>query len=146
LREKDYFSQMRTFYRPIRSMVWITTLLIALGAVLGGLNTMYATFAARVRELGALQSLGFSRSAITLNLVQESVLAVVAGALPAAATALWLLDGAAIRFSMGVFGLKVDAIVLAIGLGAGLLLGIVGALPPAWRCLRPSIAEALKTA
>jgi len=33
---------------------------------------------------------------------------------------------------------------LAIGLGAGFLLGVIGALPPAWRCLRMPITEALK--
>ena len=32
------------------------------------------------------------------------------------------------------------------GLGAGLFLGIVAALPPVWRCPRPPIDEALKVA
>jgi len=43
-----------------------------------------------------------------------------------------------------VFGLIVDAAVLGGGLAAGVLLGLIGALPPAWRCLRLPIAEALK--
>jgi hypothetical protein len=60
--------------------------------------------------------------------------------------ALVALDGLTVRFSMGVFGLVVDSAVLAAGLGAGLFLGIVGALPPAWRCLRLPINEALKAA
>ncbi len=47
----------------------------ALGGVLGGLNTMYAAFASRVRELGSLQVLGYRRLAIVLSLVQESTLA-----------------------------------------------------------------------
>jgi ABC-type antimicrobial peptide transport system permease subunit len=34
--------------------------------------------------------------------------------------------------------------VLTWGLGAGLLLGVLGALLPAWRCLRLPIAESLK--
>ena len=45
---------------------------------------------------------------------------------------------------MGVFGLMIDSTVLAAGLAAGLLLGIVGALPPAWRSLRLPVADALK--
>jgi len=40
--------------------------------------------------------------------------------------------------------LVVDPMALGIGLGSGLLLGLVGALPPAWRCLRLTIPVALK--
>ena len=107
---------------------------------------MYAAFASRVRELGSLQALGYPRRAIVLSLVQESVLATAAGALVASAIALLVLDGLNVRFTMGVFGLNIDSTVLAMGLLAGLLLGVIGALPPAWRCLRLPIPEALKTA
>ena len=125
-------------------MVWATALLIATGGLLGGLNTMYAAFASRVREVGSLQALGFPRYAIVLSLIQESVLATAAGALIGAAIALVALNGVNVRFSMGVFGLVIDSPVLAAGLCAGLLLGVIGALPPAWRCLRLPISQALK--
>jgi putative ABC transport system permease protein len=144
LRETDYYAGLSDFYRPIAAMVWITALLIATGGLLGGLNTMYAAFASRVRELGSLQAIGYPRHALILSLAQESVLATAAGALLAAAIGKLLLDGLAVSFSMGAFALLFDSTVLAIGLGAGLLLGVIGSLPPAWRCLRLPIAEALK--
>jgi putative ABC transport system permease protein len=144
MRETDYYSKLSAFYRPIQAMVWITAILIAIGGLLGGLNTMYAAFASRVRELGSLQAIGYSRGAIVASLVQESVLATSAGALVAAGIAVLLLDNLTVRFSMGVFGLVIDSPVLLAGLAAGLLLGIAGALPPAWRCLRLPISEALK--
>ena len=144
LRESDYYSNLLAFFSPVRAMVWATALLMATGGLFGGLNTMYAAFASRVRELGALQAIGFSRGAVVVSLLQESVLAATAGALIAAAGGVLLLDGLAVRFSMGAFGLVVDGMVLAAGLVAGLLLGVVGALPPAWRCLRMPITEALK--
>ena len=56
-----------------------------------------------------------------------------------------LLDGLAVPFSTGAFGLVVDAPVTLMGLGAGAALGLVGALPPAWRALGPPVAEALKS-
>jgi putative ABC transport system permease protein len=146
MRERDYYAKLAAFYRPIQVMAWATAILIATGGLFGGLNTMYAAFASRVRELGALQSIGYSRYAIVLSLVQESVLATAAGALIAAGLAMWLLDGVHVRFSIGVFELMIDSTVLLLGLLAGLLLGVVGALPPAWRCLRLPIAEALKAA
>jgi putative ABC transport system permease protein len=145
IRETDYYANLRAFYRPIQAMVWVTAILIASGGLLGGLNTMYAAFASRVRELGSLQAIGYPRHAIVLSLVQESVLASLAGALIGAAIGVFLLDGVAVRFSMGVFGLVVDSVVLATALGAGLVLGLIGGLPPAWRCLKLPIAEALKS-
>ena len=144
MRETDYFSNLSAFFRPIQLMVWTTAILIATGGLLGGLNTMYAAFASRVREIGSLQAIGFPRYAIVASLVQESVLATAAGALLAAAAGLLLLDGLTVRFSMGVFGLVIDSSVLLLALAAGLFLGVIGALPPACRCLRLPIAEALK--
>ncbi|HYO07906.1 MAG TPA: ABC transporter permease [Tepidisphaeraceae bacterium] len=142
--ERDYYAKLNAFFRPIQLMVWATALLIATGGLLGGLNTMYAAFASRVREVGSLQALGYPRYAIVLSLVQESVLATATGALIGAALALLFLNGVNVRFSMGVFGLVIDSPVLATGLVAGLALGVIGALPPAWRCLRLPIAQALK--
>lgn len=142
--ESDYYGKILKFFKPVQSIVWITALLIALGGLFGGLNTMYAAFAARVRELGTLQALGYSRTAVIVSLTQESMLASAGGALIAAFFALAVLDGLAIRFSLGAFGLVMDGAVLAAGLSAGLALGLIGALPPAWRCLRMPVAESLK--
>ena len=144
MRETEYFRNLSAFFRPIQLMVWTTAILIATGGLLGGLNTMYAAFASRVREIGSLQAIGFPRYAIVASLVQESVLATAAGALLAAAAGFLLLDGLTVRFSMGVFGLVIDSSVLLLALAAGLFLGVIGALPPAYRCLRLPIAEALK--
>jgi len=145
IRERDYYSSIAAFYAPIRIMVIVTALLIASGGILGGLNTMYAAFASRVREIAMLQSLGFARRAIVLSLVQESVIAAACGAVAATLLAFLLLDGLAVRFSMGAFAITIDAPVTLIGLLGGLLLGLIGAIPPALRCLRQPITQALKS-
>lgn len=146
VRESDYYAGLLKFYRPVRGMVWATALLIALGGLFGGLNTMYAAFAARVRELGALQTLGFSRGAIIVSFLQESLLAASAGGLAAALFCVTLLNGVAVKFSMGAFALVLDAPVLILGLAAGAALAVVGIIPPLWRCLRLPIVESLRTA
>lgn len=144
LRESDYYAKLAAFFGPIRAMVWGTAALIAMGGLFGGLNTMYAAFAARIREFAALQTLGFSRPAILLSLIQESTVVTCAGAMSACFIALLFLRDHSVQFSMGTFGLAVDAPTLGIGITAGLLLGIIGATLPAWRCLRLPIAEALR--
>lgn len=146
IRESDYYAELARFYAPVRIMVWLTAALIGLGGILGGFNTVYGALVSRIRELATLQTLGFSRPAIVINLVQESVLISSAGAVLAACIAMLALDGISVRFSMGAFALTIDAPVMAAGLGLGLLLGVLGALPPAWRCLHPPIRDALYSA
>jgi putative ABC transport system permease protein len=60
------------------------------------------------------------------------------------AGAVTLVDALAVRFTMGAFELHVDGVTLLIGSGTGVLLGIVGAIPPAIKALRLSVAESLK--
>lgn len=145
IRERDYYASLLAFYGPVRAMIWVTAALIALGGLFGGLNTMYAAFVARVRELGALQTLGYPRRALIVSFMQESLLATAAGGIIAAITGLLLLNGVAVRFSMGAFALTIDAPVLLGGLATGGVLAIIGVIPPLWRCLRLPIVEALRT-
>jgi len=142
--ESEYYEALGRFFAPIRFMVLVTSGLIALGGILGGLNTMYAAFASRAREVGTLQVFGYGRLAVMVSILQESLLTTAAGAMAGTAIGAFWLDGIAVRFSMGAFGLIVDAPVMAVGIGSGVLLGLVGAVPPAVRCLRLPIHEALK--
>lgn len=144
--ESEYQASLMRFYRPVRIMVAATAVLVGFAGLLGGLNTMFAAFAARAREIGMLQSLGYTRAAIVVGLVQESAL-VAAGSVLAACVLGWLLlDGVAVRFSMGVFELRMTGAVVLVGTFAGLAVGLFGALPPAIRCLKMPIPQALKAA
>ncbi len=145
IRESDYYGRLSAFFRPLRVMTWLTAGLVAAGALFGGLNTLYAAFAARIREMATLQAIGFSRRALLLSLVQESTLACLTGTLLASLVALWVMDGITVPFSIGIFTLEVTPQVALAGLLAGLGLGLLGALPPAWRCLRPPIPVALRS-
>lgn len=142
--EREYYGKLANFFGPIKIVAWVTAGLIAVGGLFGGLNTMYAAFASRIRELGTLQSIGYRRLAIVWSMIQESTLATAAGGLIACAVGVFLLDGLAVRFSMGAFGLLIDETVIGLGLLTGLALGALGALPPAIRCLKPTIPVALK--
>lgn len=143
--EAEYYASIGAFFRPIRIMILVTAGLVATGGVLGGLNTMYASFASRIREVGMLQALGYTRRAIVASLTEESVFVAACGALIACVIALLVLDGLAVRFSMGAFALTIDPPVLLAGLATGLVVGLVGAIPPAVRCLRLPIAAALRS-
>jgi putative ABC transport system permease protein len=145
LRESDYYARLSSFFKPLRAMTWITAGLIAAGALFGGINTLYAAFASRVREMATLQAIGFGRSSLLASLVQESTLACLTGALLASVIAVVLLDGRTIPFSIGAFTLEIGPGVAVTGVLTGLLLGLIGALPPAIRCLKPPLPTALRS-
>lgn len=142
--ETAYYEALHKHYGPVRVLAWLIVLMVAGAGVFAGLNTMYGAVVGRVRELATLQTLGFLRRAIALSLVQEGTLLAAAGSLIAACIALAVLNGLAVRFTMGAFTLRVDSIALIVGCGTGLLLGIVGSIPPAIRAMRLPLAEGLK--
>jgi ABC-type antimicrobial peptide transport system permease subunit len=144
--ETAYYAGLQRHYQPVRLLAWLVVWLVAGAGAFAGLNTMYGAVAGRVRELAALQTLGFARRAIALSLMQEGVLLATAASLLAAALALGLVNGVAVRFTMGAFALRIDGPAVAVGCGVGLLVGAVGALPPALRALRLPVAEGLKAA
>jgi ABC-type antimicrobial peptide transport system permease subunit len=79
-----------------------------------------------------------------LSIVQEGVLLALTASLFASVLALTLLNGAAVRFTMGAFELRIDSTALLIGQGVGILLGLLGAVPAALRALRMPIVEGLR--
>ncbi len=143
-RESDYYALLQKHYGPVRWMAWTVVLLVAGAGIFAGLNTMYGAVVGRVRELATLQTLGFLRRAITVSLIQEATLLAAASSLLAAALALTFANGLAVRFTMGAFALRVDSFALLAGCGVGLSLGVVGALPAAWRAMKLPIVEGLK--
>ncbi len=145
IRESDYYSKLAQFYGPIRGMTWLTAGLVAAGAAFGGLNMLYASFSSRIRELATLQAVGFSRLAILFSLIQESLLATLMGTLLAAFLATVVLEGVNVPFSIGTFRLSLTLSIIITGLGAGVALGSLGALPPALRCLGAPLPVALRS-
>ena len=125
-------------------LAWLVVLLVSGAGIFAGLNMMYGAVAGRVREIATLQAMGYRRRAILLSILQEGALLAAAASLIAGAVSLLLLNGLAIRFTMGAFALRIDSMAILIGCGAGLSLGVLGALPPAFKALRAEVATSLK--
>ena len=142
--ESAYYASLQKHYRPVRMLGWMVVVLVAGSGVFAGLNTMYGAVVGRVRELATLQALGFRRRAILLTLIQEATLLACTGALFACAIGLAVVDGAAVRFTMGAFMLRIDSVGIAIACGVAVLLGVIGALPPALKAMQSPVAEAIK--
>jgi putative ABC transport system permease protein len=144
VRETEYYAALQQYYRPVRLLAWLVVLLVSGAGLFAGMNMMYGAIAGRIREIATLQAVGYRRKAILLSLIQEGVVMAAAASLLAGVFALTVLNGHAIRFTMGAFALRIDSFALVVGCGAGLLLGALGALPPAVKALRQSVAVCLK--
>lgn len=144
MQETDYYASLRKDYGPVRNLAWLVVLLVSASGVFAGLNTMYGSVVGRIPELSMLQSLGFTRRAVIVSLVQEGVLLAAAASLFASLIGLVLVNGASVRFTMGAFELRVDSVTVLIGCAIGILLGVLGTLPPTFRALRMSIVDGLK--
>ena len=142
--EVEYYATLQKDYGPVRMLAWLVVLLVSGAGIFAGLNTMYGSVVGRIRELASLQTIGFVRRALMLSLIQEGVILAAAASLVATVAALLFVNNAAVRFTMGAFALRIDEVAVLIGCGVGLLLGVVGAIPPAIRALRMPIVDGLK--
>ena len=144
MRETDYYATLQQHYKPVRILAWLVVVLVSGAGIFAGLNMMYGAVAGRIREIATLQAIGYRRRAILLSVLQEGVLLAAAASLLAGGIAVTMLNGMAVRFTMGAFTLRIDSVAVLIGCGVGLLLGVLGALPPAFKALRESVAISLK--
>lgn len=142
--EAAYYASLNRHYGPVRTVAWLIVALVSGAGIFAGMNTMFGAVVGRVRELAMLQTLGFSRRAIALSVIQEGLLLSAAGSLIAAVLAIALLNGFAVRFTMSAFALRVDGVAILTGLCVGVVTGVIGSIPPAWRVLKMPVVDALK--
>jgi putative ABC transport system permease protein len=153
LRETDYYAnQGRTLSAIIRGLGVTVSVLMAIGAVFGALNTMYSAVAARTREVATLRALGFGRGAVVVSVLAESLLLALAGGALGALAAWAAFDGYRTStlnwdsFSQVTFAFDVTAPLLVQGTLFALLMGLVGGLFPALRAARLPVTAALREA
>ena len=144
VRETAYYEGLAQFFKPVQVMGWIMAVLIVISGLFGGLNVMIAAIASRTRELACLETLGYSRRAIVIALLQESLLQVGTGTLLSVMLASYLLHGAAVRFTMGAVELAMTPDVLAAGMAAGFALALFGTLIPAMQFARRPLIDQLR--
>ena len=74
LREAEYYeSQSRTVTTLITVLGGLVASVMAIGAILGALNTMYSAVAERSREIAVLRAIGFQGRSVVLSFLLESL-------------------------------------------------------------------------
>jgi putative ABC transport system permease protein len=147
----DYFSKQSESVTKVIRVIGITVgTIMAIGAMFGALNTMFAAVAARAREIATLRAIGFSGLPVVVAVMLETMLLALAGGLIGGAAAWLLFNGygastmAAGSVGQLSFELRVTPELLWIGLKWALAIGFIGGLFPAVRAARLPVTAALR--
>lgn len=154
LPETEYYAEQAESADTLYALVIGLAVLAGIGAVFGATNTLYAAVAARTGEIGTLRAIGFSRAAILLCFLVESLVtallgfavggAAAAGLGLAISSALGGIGFGAATFTTSVVQLRVGPSDLLAALVFALVIGTVGGLAPALRAARLRPIEALR--
>jgi putative ABC transport system permease protein len=151
MREDEFYEEQSSITTQFISILGTAIAsMMALGALLGALNTMYNAVASRVREIATLRALGFGATPVVCSVLLESLALALAGGIAGGLTAYLVFDGysaATMNFqtwSQVAFAFAVTPQLLAQAILLAAMLGLVGGLFPAIRAARLPIAAGLR--
>ena len=144
-RESKFYAQQSQLLGTILSFLAVMiTSIMAVGAVLGAINTMYAAIASRAPE-----TLGFKPSSVLMSFLAESAFIALIGGVLGCLFAL-PLNGIVTSttnwssFSEIAFSFRVTPALLVSGLIFAVVMGLVGGFLPALRAARLQVVQALR--
>ncbi len=147
----DYFNkQSEGMTRVIRIMGITVGVIMAIGAMFGALNTMFAAVAARAREIATLRAIGFPGLPVVVAVMLETMLLALVGGVIGGLAAWLIFNGyGASTMAAGTvgqlsFALHVTPELLWTGLKWALAIGFIGGLFPAVRAARLPVTTALR--
>jgi putative ABC transport system permease protein len=152
-REPDYYaSRSEALGTFIKVVGYTVAVIMAIGAVFGALNTMYAAVATRSVEIATLRAIGFGGFPVVCSIMIEALLLSLAGAAIGAAVAYVVFNGFQVSglnfqtFSQVAFQFAVTPELIARGITWAVIIGFFGGLFPAVRAARMPVVDALRAA
>ena len=144
-----YVQQSQLLGRILEILAILITSIMAVGAIFGAVNTMYAAVAGRTPEIAVLLTLGFHpRSVLASFLAESAIIAAIGGivgcliALPingiVANTTNWA------SFSEIAFAFRVTPGLLLAGFTFAVVMGVLGGFFPARRAAKLPVVQALR--
>lgn len=147
----EFFSKQSEKMTQILRAIGITVgAIMAVGAVFGALNTMFAAVSSRAREIATLRAIGFRGLPVVVAVMLETMLlALIGGAIGGVAA--WLLFNGFEASTMAAgsvgklsFNLRVSPGLLWEGIKWALAIGFIGGLFPAARAASLPVTAALR--
>jgi putative ABC transport system permease protein len=148
--ERDFFSaQSAGLVTAIGFVTGVVSIIMAIGALFGALNTMYSAVSSRTAEIGTLRALGFGALPVVASVMAEAMALSLAGGLLGAGIAFALFNGYSVStmgggFTQVAFNFAVTPALVVRGLVWALAIGFIGGFFPAIRAARLPVTEALR--
>jgi ABC-type lipoprotein release transport system permease subunit len=144
-----YIGQSTLLTRILTFLAIMITSIMAVGAVFGAVNTMYAAVSSRTPEIAVLLTLGFPpRSVLASFLAESAAIALLGGVIGGLLTL--PINGIVTSttnwnsFSEVAFAFRVTPALLLSGAIFAVVMGVVGGFFPAWRAARLQVVQALR--
>lgn len=145
-RESEVVAQsMKGFNGILKFASYFVGTIMAAGATLGAVNSLYALVDSRRRELATLRAIGFRSGPILISTVAESMLLAIPGALLGAGLAWMFFNGLSASPFGFSFQLAVTPSLAALGVGWALAMGLAGGILPALRAAHIPVTMALRS-
>ncbi|MFO0968137.1 MAG: ABC transporter permease [Gemmataceae bacterium] len=150
--EKAYYERLEASNNVFRIAIYFFGIVMAVGGVLGVMNTMFAAISQRARDIGVLRLLGYTRFQILCSFLFESLIIAALGGLLGCCIGLFTNGWTATSIVSGANGggksvvlqLVIDIWVLIPGLALALVMGAVGGLIPSLNAMRLRPLESLR--
>ncbi|HEX7340789.1 MAG TPA: ABC transporter permease [Rhodanobacteraceae bacterium] len=145
-----YSQQSKTITNILRVVGIVVGSIMAIGALFGALNCMFATVAARAREIATLRAIGFRGMPVVIAVMLETMLLALIGGVLGGVIAWLIFNGyTASTLSGGGMGqlnfqFHVTPQLFWNGLKWALAIGFIGGLFPAVRAARLPVSTALR--
>jgi putative ABC transport system permease protein len=152
--EKAYYAKMNEASKQFSGATYVVGFIMALGGILGIMNTMFAAISQRSKDIGVLRLMGYRRWQILLSFQFEAVLIALLGGLLGCLITYLAADGktATSMMSSGAGGggktvvlrYTFDFGILWTGIIFSIMMGAIGGLVPSWNAMRLRPLESLK--
>ena len=152
--ERVYYSKLQETNQQFSIAIYFIAVVMAVGGLLGIMNTMFAAISQRVKDIGVLRLMGYRRWQVFMSFQTESLIIALCGGAVGVLLGYLIADGrtATSIVSSGAGGggksivlkLTVDLAVVITGLLFSLFMGALGGIIPSWRAMRLRPLESLK--
>jgi putative ABC transport system permease protein len=144
--EKAFVLGFLTMMGNVRLLITAIASVVIFTIVLVAANTMAMSIRERVREIGILKALGFTKAHVLYFLIGESALLALTGALAGSWGARVLFSWVKMSSLTAGFVQRFDVTfgTILVCAGIGLFVGVVAAGLPAWQAARRRVVDALR--
>jgi len=152
LPETEYYSKLNSTNEQFLWGIRFVAFVMAVGGISGIMNTMFAAISQRIKDIGVLRIIGYSRWQVLVSFLLESVaIALLGGMLGCALgfvadgwTATSIISGGQGGGKTVMLKLIVDANIVATGMLFALAMGILGGVVPSISAMRLKPLDAVR--